>query len=288
MTDPDRMEVTGIKVWGYHGVFDHERHDGQPFLIDVAWGVDTALAARTDSLESTIDYGKVAQLVVEEAQSNPVDLIETLAQRVGHALLERFDMDDVEITIHKPQAPLGVEFSDVRLRAHVTRERQQRQVVYSLGSNIEPRLDYLQFAVTGLATTPGIRQARVSAVYETEPQSRIVQADFLNAIVVAQSALPAEELLHRGLALEALAHRTRLEEHGPRTLDIDLISVGDETYNTPDLILPHPRAHERAFVLIPWLTLDGSAHLGTERVANLAANLSDQAITPYQSHLLLP
>jgi len=291
MTDVNKMgtmEVTGIKVWAHHGVFEYERREGQPFLIDVAWGVDTTLPARTDDLESTIDYGKVSQMVVAEVQSNPVDLIETLAYRLSRVLLKEFPMDDVRVTIHKPQAPIGVEFDDVRLTTRTTREREPRQVVFSLGSNIEPRLDHLQFAVTGLTTTPGIENVRVSAVYETQPQSDVPQTDFLNAVVIAQSKIGPEQLLRRALDIEALAHRTRHVAHGPRTLDIDLISVGDEVWNTPDLILPHPRAQDRAFVLIPWLTLDGNARLGANQVADLIPEVVEQRVVPYQGTLFQP
>jgi len=288
MTDADKMEVTGIEVWAHHGVFDHERRDGQLFLIDVAWWLDTSPAAHTDDLESTIDYGKVTNVIVAETQSGPVDLIETLAERLHQALFAQFPMDRLQITIHKPQAPISANFSDVRLTTSFTREKQQRQIVFSLGSNIEPRLDYLQFAVSGLASTPGITEVQVSGVYETQPQSDIPQADFLNAIVVAQSALSAEELLHRALALETLAHRVRLSEHGPRTLDIDLIAAGDEQWATPDLILPHPRARNRAFVLVPWLTVDPQARLGADLVADLAVGVTEQVVLPYQGTLFLP
>jgi len=287
-TGSDKMEVTGIEIWAHHGVFEHERRDGQRFVIDVAWWLDTTLPARTDNLESTVDYGEVAQLIVAEAQSSPVDLIETLARRLQQALLARFPMDCVQITVHKPQAPIGVEFADVCLTSRAEREKQQRQVVFSLGSNIEPRLDYLQFALSGLASTPGIDRVRVSGVYETQPQSEVPQSDFLNAVLVAQSALPAEELLHRALAIESLAHRTRLSVHGPRTLDIDLISVGDEVWESPDLILPHPRARNRAFVLIPWLGLDAHARLGVHSVADLAVEVADQVVIPYQGTLFQP
>jgi len=288
MTDPDKMEVTGIEVWAHHGVFDHERRNGQPFLIDVAWWLDTGSAARTDSLESTIDYGKVTNVIVAVTQSDPVDLIETLAERLHQALFAQFPMDRLQLTIHKPQAPISANFSDVRLTTSFIREKQQRQVVFSLGSNIEPRLDYLQFAVSGLVSTPGIEDVRVSGVYETQPQSEIPQADFLNAIVVARSALSSEELLHRALALETLAHRTRVSEHGPRTLDIDLIAAEDEQWATPDLILPHPRARNRAFVLIPWLTLDPHAQLGTDLVSDLVAEVAEQVVRPYQGTLFIP
>jgi len=284
----DKMEVRGIEVWAHHGVFDHERRDGQPFIIDVAWWLDTTVPARTDDLESTIDYGKVVRMVVEEVRGAPVDLIETLANRLVRTLLERFGMDRVQISVHKPEAPIGVRFDDVCLTVCAEREQSLRQVVFSLGSNIEPRFDYLQFAVDGLIATPGIEQVRVSSVYETQPQSEICQPDFLNAVVLAQTSLAAGELLRRAMDLESLAHRTRTTEHGPRTLDIDVIAVGDEERISPDLILPHPRARNRAFVLIPWLELDPDARLGAHSVADWMAECTDQRIQPYQGILFVP
>jgi len=284
----DKVEVTGIEVWAHHGVFDHERRDGQPFLIDVEWWCDTTRAAQTDTLSSTIDYGEVSALVVSLVQSSPVDLIETLATRLRQSLLARFPMDYVRITIHKPQAPLGITFTDVSVTTLSGRHNPLRTVVFSLGSNIEPRLDLLQFAVSGLVSTPGICDVRVSPVYETEAQGDLAQADFLNAVLVAQSALSAHELLRRGLELESMAHRTRLIEHGPRTLDIDLIAVGDEQWADPELVLPHPRAAVRAFVLVPWSDLDPDALLGTSLVSDLVKQVSDQAVLPCQGRLFLP
>jgi len=288
MATLDRMDLTGLQTWAYHGVFDHERRDGQPFLIDVTWWVDMAPIARSDALETTIDYGEVSSLVVEVVQASPLNLIETLAARVGEALLARFPFEYLRVQVHKPQAPLMVGFTDVRSTWQAARTVAAREVVFCLGSNIEPRWDYLQFAVSALIARLDLDRVRVSPVYETVAQSTIVQDDFLNAIVIGVSTLPAPELLRVGLEIEAQAHRTRDVHHGPRTLDIDLICAGDEIWQTPQLTLPHPRAHQRAFVLAPWLDLDPDAVMGRESVADLLAGLTGQEVARVPDDLFHP
>jgi dihydroneopterin aldolase/2-amino-4-hydroxy-6-hydroxymethyldihydropteridine diphosphokinase len=280
--------VVGIEVWAHHGVFDHERRDGQPFLIDVEWRSDWAAAAATDDLSQTIDYGAVAADVVEFVQGAPVNLIETLAHHRQAALLVRFPCAGLRVAVHNPQAPLSVTAADVVVTTPwLAPAVAPRTIVFSIGSNIEPCQDYLQFAVSALVATPGVTKVRASALFRTVAQGP-PQPDFLNAVVVAQSALPARDLLRRGLAIEAAAHRTRQVDHGPRTLDIDLVQVGDEVWTEPELTIPHPRAAVRAFVLRPWLTLDPAACLGGQAVTDLAAAVADQRVSQVPGRLFTP
>lgn len=112
----DRLAITGIEVFAHHGVFEHERRDGQRFVIDLVLGVDTTTAAAAgDDLKDAVDYGKVVSDVVEAATSAPVDLIETLAQRVADVVLRDARVQWVETTLHKPNAPIDATFSDVAL-----------------------------------------------------------------------------------------------------------------------------------------------------------------------------
>lgn len=137
-----------------------------------------------------------------------------------------------------------------------------RTVVFSIGSNLGDRLGYLQGAVDALRATPQLTLLDVSSVYETDPVGPVPgQPDFLNLIVRADSALASLVLLERAQAIEDHFRRTREVPGGPRTLDVDLIAVGERIKRTPVLTLPHPRAHERAFVLLPWLELDPAAQL---------------------------
>jgi dihydroneopterin aldolase len=117
----DLIEVHGIRARGHHGVLDSERVTGQPFIADVILAVDTRRAARSDDLGDTVDYSQVAQAVYAELSGEPVDLIETLAERIAARCLEFTAVQAVEIALHKPEAPVGVPASDVVLR--ILRER---------------------------------------------------------------------------------------------------------------------------------------------------------------------
>ena len=109
----DRIELTGLCVRGNHGVFDFERQDGQDFVVDVSLEVDTARAAASDDLADTVHYGELAGALIEVLTGEPVNLLETLAQRLANVCLADPLVDAVEITVHKPQAELGVPFDDV-------------------------------------------------------------------------------------------------------------------------------------------------------------------------------
>ena len=117
----DLIEVLGIRARGHHGVLESERRDGQPFIADVIIAVDTRRAAGSDDLHDTVDYSQVAQAVYAELAGEPVDLIETLAERIASRCLAFGGVQAVEIALHKPEAPVGVPANDVVLR--IVRER---------------------------------------------------------------------------------------------------------------------------------------------------------------------
>lgn len=131
-----------------------------------------------------------------------------------------------------------------------------RRAYLGIGSNLYDRAANLQHAVDGLSATPEIEVVGVSRVYETEPVGGPEQPDYLNAVVAIETTLSARELLVTAQRLEAEAGRVRAERWGPRTLDVDVLLVGSEHHDEPDLVVPHPRMHERAFVVIPLAELD--------------------------------
>lgn len=154
-----------------------------------------------------------------------------------------------------------------------------RQAVFSLGSNLGDRMEYLQGAVDALRATPGLELASISGVYETKPVGLVEQPDFLNVVVVADSTLASMVMLERALAIEDVFNRVREVPGGPRTVDVDLICVGERRINTAALTLPHPRAHLRAFVLVPWLEADpGASLVGHGAVAELVASLDRSGV----------
>ena len=111
----DRLTISGIEGFGHHGVFEAERRDGQVFLADLVLAVDTRAAARSDDLQDTVDYGSLVASVVKAIESDPVDLIEKLAERIADTCLEDDRVRSVEVTVHKPHAPVDATVGDIAL-----------------------------------------------------------------------------------------------------------------------------------------------------------------------------
>jgi 2-amino-4-hydroxy-6-hydroxymethyldihydropteridine diphosphokinase len=156
-----------------------------------------------------------------------------------------------------------------------------RRCVLAIGSNLGDRLNNLQGAVSSLADTPEVWVTAVSPVYESEPvDAPEGSPEFLNAVVLADTTLSARTLLDRALAIEDAYGRERSERGAPRTLDVDLIVVGERRAADPDLALPHPKAQDRGFVLAPWNDVDPEAELlGQGPVAELLAKAGAEGIT---------
>ena len=109
----DRITLTGLSVFGHHGVFEHEKCDGQDFLVDISLWLDLSVAAATDDLTKTVHYGELAELVAGIVAGPPRDLIESVAGAIANAVLTRFSVSAVDVTIHKPSAPIPLTFADV-------------------------------------------------------------------------------------------------------------------------------------------------------------------------------
>ncbi len=109
----DRIVLTGVKAFGHHGVLAAERRDGQWFIVDATLHVETREAAATDDLTKTVDYARAAQVISDSITGDPLNLIEALAQRVAERLLELRGIFVVDVTVHKPGAPIPLDFADV-------------------------------------------------------------------------------------------------------------------------------------------------------------------------------
>ncbi|OEV13179.1 2-amino-4-hydroxy-6-hydroxymethyldihydropteridine diphosphokinase [Streptomyces nanshensis] len=167
-------------------------------------------------------------------------------------------VDAADVTLHNPQ-----------------------QAVIALGGNMGDRLERLQSAVDALADTPGLKVLAVSPVYETEPWGVEPgsQPSYLNAVVLVRTTLPPGSLLERGHAIEEALERVREEHWGPRTIDVDIVTYQDVVSDDPRLTLPHPRVHERAFVLVPWHDVDPGAEVpGVGAVAELLAAVGREGV----------
>ena len=260
----DRIRLTGLVAPGRHGVFERERRDGQDFVVDVVLELDLRGAAATDDLTRTVHYGELARALADDVRGEPVDLLETLAERLLRTCLANGRVEAAEVVVHKPQAPIEETFGDVAVAVRRRREEvfpPPRDGVLALGSNLGDREATLASAVADLARTPGLEVVAVSPVVETDPVGGPEQPDYLNAVVAVRGTLAPHELLAACLEVEARHGRERRVRWAARTLDVDVITYGDLVLDTPDLVLPHPRAGHRPFVLAPWAALDPRASL---------------------------
>ena len=283
----DRIHLRGVEAFGYHGVLADEKRDGQPFVVDVVMALDLAPAGTSDALDDTVSYAEIAGEVVARITGPSYDLIERLAEVIADDVLGHALVDAVTVTVHKPQAPVGHPFSDVAVEVHRTRGVP---VVVALGANHGDARSTLEAAVREIAALAGMRVRAVSPLVETDPVGGPEQPAYLNAVLVGDTTLEPQELLGRMHDIEAAHGRTRGIRWGARTLDLDLIQVGqpgshaEVRQDATTLTLPHPRAHERGFVLVPWAQADVAATIrtpeGTRPVADLVSGMDTSGVRP--------
>ncbi|MDQ1535969.1 MAG: dihydroneopterin aldolase / 2-amino-4-hydroxy-6-hydroxymethyldihydropteridine diphosphokinase, partial [Actinomycetota bacterium] len=162
----DRIVLQGVSARGLHGVLESEKTDGQIFVVDVTLEVDLRRPGRSDHLAHTVNYAEVAADIVALIEGPSLDLIESLADQVAAVTLERLLVQSVEVTVHKPQAPVGVPFGDVQV---VVERHRDVPVVIALGANLGPAQPTLEAAVRQLAGVAGLRITAVSDLFETDP-----------------------------------------------------------------------------------------------------------------------
>lgn len=277
----DTIWLSGITAHARHGVFDFERENGQEFTIDVGYEYDTRAAARTDSIAVAVSYADVAAAVHAALTSDPVALIEALAESLARAVLAFEGIDAVTVVVHKPHAPLAVPFSDVTLTIRRTRltvvPQEPVTCVLALGGNLGDVPATLRSAIarlTAAVTVDGVGPlVRTGAM--TLPGSA-PQDDYWNTVLVGRTALAATELLNLCQAVELAHGRERHERWGARSLDVDIVAYGGLDAETNDLTLPHPGATTRAFVLVPWASVDSDARVRGLPVAALAEEMAGE------------
>ncbi|HWL01558.1 MAG TPA: 2-amino-4-hydroxy-6-hydroxymethyldihydropteridine diphosphokinase [Microbacteriaceae bacterium] len=290
MTRLDRLTLTGLRAFAHHGVYAHEREAGQPFIVDVTVHLDLSTAGSSDRLGETIHYGVLAEEIVGAIERDPVDLIETLAERIALVVLSHRAARIVDVTVHKPEAPIPVEFADVT----VSIQRQWTRAVVAIGANLGDREATIRQALLAFATNPATRVVAASPIVET-PALKVEGVDesapaYLNAVVELDTVLPPRALLAELHRIESVHGRTRETRWGDRTLDLDIITYGRERIAEHDLVIPHPRAHDRAFVLAPWAAMDEQAVLpGRGAVVELLAEVIERTgerVDPYPAEPL--
>ena len=304
----DQIAVEGIRVSGFHGVNANEREDGQLFFADVVAHVNTRAAGGNDDLTRTINYSDLADKAAEVLAGSPFKLIEAVADHIARELLAFEGIQCVDVTVHKPQAPLHVEFKDVTVTirrdlrdgsldadkrigssagysddpnspegTHAPRdlmdERPAQPVgaIVALGGNLGEVEPTFREALTELHRVNGVTVTNVSPLVRSTPEGGVHQPDYLNAVARIETSLSPRELLAALHGIEMVHGRDRTVAGAARTLDLDLICVDGVTGETADLTLPHPRAHRRGFVVLPWVAMERDAVLEPHgSVADLA------------------
>ncbi|WP_115728620.1 2-amino-4-hydroxy-6-hydroxymethyldihydropteridine diphosphokinase [Actinomyces culturomici] len=315
----DVIALRGLAANGVHGVLPEEHRARQPFVVDLALWVDASEAARTDDIADTVSYAVIADEVAAILNGPSVRLIETLGHRIADAVLAHELVRGVEVTVHKPKAPIAQTFSDVSVtvrrgecgplpvlieegsaaatsadspeassidegasagKDEALEPLEPVRVLLALGGNIGDSPSILAAAVEALVDDARVDVLDVSPILRTAPvlaDGQSPQSDYWNAVVLASTRLDPHGVLDLAHELESAAGRVRVEHWGPRTLDVDVVDYDGIALDEPDLVLPHPRARERAFVLAPWLMVDPAATLSGEPVARLLEEAPDAA-----------
>jgi dihydroneopterin aldolase/2-amino-4-hydroxy-6-hydroxymethyldihydropteridine diphosphokinase len=306
----DSLRITGIRAWGRHGILPSEHRHTQPYVVDVTLFLDLSKAGAQDSLADTVDYGQVASLVASVIEKSHGQLIEALAEQIAQAILRINTIRRVIVTVHKPQAPLRVPFTDVNVTiersriahdggqdgeissqtAHETeistqsssshtRPRVHRAII-SMGGNIGDVRRAMREAIVAMDGITGNQIMGISPLYRTTPWGMDGNApDFYNAVVELDTILDTPGLLKALQLIEAAHGRSHAVHWGSRPLDLDIIDFDHQVSDDPSLTLPHPRAWQRAFVLAPLADLEPDAVLPGEHggaVADLLAACPDK------------
>lgn len=272
----DKLILANMLFYGYHGALPEEIVLGQRFSVSLEIECDTRPAAESDDLSHAFNYAVICQAVKDIVEGPPCKLLETLAERIAAVVLDleaisvsvtvkklhppvAIQMDYAAVQIERSKAPKPVASHDVGTCLGTSENKNNRPFCYpsceraylSLGSSLGDRAEVLSLAVEALTATPGITVLQVAGVLETDPVGYLEQGKFLNTAVAIDTILSPYELLSAVQHIEDAAGRVRHIRFGPRTLDIDILLYGSAVVNETGLTIPHPRMHEREFVLVP-------------------------------------
>lgn len=247
------IKIEGITVFAKHGCFDFEKTNEQKFVVSLRLNADFGKAMRSDDLNFTVDYGVVTSIVVDTVKNNSFNLIEKLAYETAISVGKKYPvLDEIEITVSKPDAPIDAEFSNVSFSTTL----KKHTAYLSLGSSDGDRSGYLDFATDELKNIGNV--VAVSSKYATKPYGGVAVNEFLNSAVKIQTFYNPSELLELLHKIEEKAGRTRDIRWGDRTLDVDIIAYDDLVFETKKLTVPHADYFNREFVLIPLKEIEPS------------------------------
>ena len=268
------ISVKGLCVAARHGVLAEEKVNPQPFIFDIDMECDTSGAVARDSVDETVNYALVCAAVTDYCLNNSFNLIERLAYGAAFTVAERFPAARaVSVTVHKPEAPVGLPFGDISVTERVERNR----VALSLGSNLGDRKAAPGCAVAELSKVRGLNVLRTSGYLATQPYGGEAKGEFLNCALVADCLLAPRALLSELHRIESDFGRVRTVRWGDRTLDIDIVFFGDKIIAEEGLCIPHPDYLNRGFVIRPLAEIapDFVCPKTLRRISDIAAEFKE-------------
>lgn len=244
----DKIYVKDLEVYAFHGVNKQEKEMGQRFLISLELSLDLREAGISDDLTKTVNYGELSLAVEEEFKKESYDLIEKSAEKLAEFILLNYSIvKSVKVLIKKPWAPIGKPLD----YAAVEVERFWHTGYIGMGANIGDKQENLKLAIDLINQSRFTRVTRISEFYETKPVGYVEQDNFMNCAVEVKTLLSPSELVRFLLNIEKELKRERVVRWGPRTIDLDVLLYDDIITSLEEIIIPHPRMHERMFVLKP-------------------------------------
>lgn len=244
----DKIIIKDFEVFGNHGVFEEEKRLGQKFVLSIELFLDTRLAGVTGDLSKSVHYGDLTHKVEEEFKKQSYDLIETAAEKICEFILLEYPLvDRVRVSLKKPWAPILRSLDTVSIEI----DRGWNEAYISYGSNMGDKKYYIKEALKEMNKAYHTKIIKESNLIETEPWGYTNQDKFLNGVCKIKTLLSPRELIDFLLDIEKNLKRERKIKWGPRTIDLDVIFFNDLISEDEKIVLPHPRMHERNFVLEP-------------------------------------
>ncbi|MDD4112924.1 MAG: 2-amino-4-hydroxy-6-hydroxymethyldihydropteridine diphosphokinase [Herbinix sp.] len=248
----DRITISDLEVFAFHGVLKEENSLGQKFLISAELYMDVSEAAKDDDITKSINYADVCKDIDMFLKNNTFKLIETMADRLArHLLISYKILNEVCVKVKKPWAPILMTLDTVS----VSVSRKWHHVYLSLGSNMGDMEDNINKAIRLLDKEEDCQVNRVSTLRVTKPVGPVEQNDFLNGALYMNTLKTPQELLALIGSIEKELKRVRDIHWGPRTIDLDILLYDDEIIQTTNLTIPHIEMDKRLFVLEPMTEL---------------------------------
>lgn len=244
----DQLIIKGLELFAYHGVNIEEKAMGQKFILDIVIDVDLSLACETDDLNHAINYATLCHELNYEFNLEKYDLIEHAAEQICKYVLLKYEVvQKIDLTLKKPWAPvlMPLEYPAV----HIVRSRHIAYI--AVGSNLGDKALNIEKAFELIEKSTHTKILKKSEIIQTDPVGYEDQDVFLNGVFKVSTILGPKMLMRWLMDIEADLKRERVIKWGPRTLDLDIIYFDQMISDDDEIILPHPRMHERLFVLKP-------------------------------------